>query len=504
MKQRWFNYRPLFLVFAFLLLGSVFAFYILDKTVATIIATAISAGILLFIAIWKKRKRYFFIPLLAFNVGLMGYFITIYNFKRTETDAPNIVQARVNNVSNEKNNYLAVEVDNCVFNGEETNSNMIVYIYDKTGLFESIHIGSVLEFEPYRVTKTNIFYHDTPNASYIAKNLKWTASVYINDVTYIKTDKNFAESVREEVKSNLTLGLSNENTEIAYSALFGDKDLLSDKQYNSYKLSGVAHLLAVSGLHVGIIVAILNWLLKILKIKKWYKFSIVLIVLLFYAYLCDFSISVVRASVMAAVLMLANIFGREHDSLNAISVAGIVIFLINPICVFDVGFLLSFSCVLGITLLSASIQSVLIKAKMPEKTATALSLSMATTISIMFIMAHFFKNLNIISIVANMILIPIFTVGFTVVFVTSMLSLLVPHLCYLIYPINYIFDFINLTATFFGNLPIANFATIDVKFVSILIYFVLLIFISRFCTSKPKHKAISAIPITAVLVWCLL
>ncbi len=503
MKQRWFNYRPLCLVFGFLLLGSVFAFHITEHVLMTIISSIVVAGLFVFIAIWKKRKRYFLIPLISFTVGCGAYFITTYNFKQTVSNVPTSIEARVANISNEKNNLLTVELDSCVFDGKSNNANMILYISDKTGLFQNIHIGSVIKFEPYRFEKTDLFYHGTPNASYIAKDLKFTASVYMTNVTYIKTDKKFAESIREEVKDNLSLGLTNENTEIAYSALFGDKDLLSDKQYNAYKLSGVAHLLAVSGLHVGIIMAALNWLLKLLKVKKWYKLAIVAIVLLFYMYLCGYSISVVRASIMAIVLMIANILGKEHDPMNAISIAGMVIFAINPLCIFDVSFLLSFSCVLGITLLDMSIKAVLMKARISEKVASALSISISTTISIMFIMAHFFGNLNIISIVANMILIPIFTISFTVVFAVSMISLLIPHLCYLIYPVNYIFDFINLTATFLGNLPIANFATIDIGFITILIYFVLLVFLSRFCTAKSTHKAISALPMIAILVWCL-
>ena len=351
--------------------------------------------------------------------------------------------------------------------------------------------------------KADLLYYNTPNAQLFANDLKYGASVKIENITYLKTDKTFAESIKEKVKENLSLGLTNENAEIAYSALFGDKDLLSSKQYNVYKLSGVAHLLAVSGLHVGIVVAILNMVCKLCKIKKWYKFSLIAIFLAFYVYLCGFSISIIRASIMSLILLMAGILHKEYDSFNSISIAGIVVFLLNPLCIFDVGFLLSFSCVIGITMLYKPIRKAFAKIKMPKVVADSFAISLSTTISIVFVMAYYFKTLNIISIIANVILIPIFTVAFVIIFVVSILALLIPFVSYVLYPINYILSFINLVATVLGNLSISNFNTLEFNFVAILVYFVLLLFLGRFCTAKYQYKIISTLPMVALLFYCL-
>lgn len=115
----------------------------------------------------------------------------------------------------------------------------------------------------------------------------------MENLVVLDQDKTFAEMIKTEIYNNLGDGLSNENVELAYSTLFSDKAMLGETHYNSFRLSGVAHLLAVSGLHVGIIVSILSFSLK--KVKGWKKVLIIGLVLLFYMHICNYSVSVVRA-----------------------------------------------------------------------------------------------------------------------------------------------------------------------------------------------------------------
>lgn len=504
MKERWFNYRPICLVFLFLLLGSVFSFYLPQNIPITLIIVGIVIIFFTIIAIYKKKPQYLFVPIIAFIIGVSLYNIALTRFNNSINYIPNTIQARIYDITKETNDMLRVEADNCIFDNKKCNDNIVIYIYDDYGAYENIEIGSIIEFSPYKFYKSDLVYNKIPNSKLYTNDLKYTASVLMEDVTYIKTDKTFAETIKDKIKDNLSIGLTNENAEIAYSALFGDKDLLSDKQYDIYKLSGVAHLLAVSGLHVGIIVKILQFFLSFRKSRKWWKVFVISLMLLFYMYLCGFSISIVRASVMSIIALFATVLGKEYDPLNSISVAGIIIFIANPFCMFDATFLLSFSCILGITMLYSPIEKVLLKIKTPNSLTKSLSMSISTTLSIIFIMAYYFRNLNIISIFANIILIPIFSVAFSIVFVVAILSLIIPKLTLLLYPINYVFSFINILANSFTMLPFANFYTTTFNYLTLLIYFCLLLFAGRFSTAKYQYKLISTIPILALLVCCLL
>ena len=207
---------------------------------------------------------------------------------------------------------------------------------------------------------------------------------------------------------------------------------------------------------------------------------------------------------MAIVLLLSNIVGEEYDSFFSISLAGIIIFATNTLCVFDVSFLMSFSCVLGIAMLYRPIYKALVKSKFNKKIASSVALSLSSTISLMMIMAYFFQTLNVISIVANLIIIPIFTITFSIVFIVSFVSLIIPHICFLLYPLNYVFDLISIIATMLGGLFFSNFNTIGFNYIGLVLYFVLLLVIGRFCTAKYVHRVIVTLPMVALLFICLI
>ena len=118
MKQRWFNYRPLCLIFAFLLLGSVFAFYLLKELVfVAIIASTITLALIL-LAIYKRKPQYAIVPIIAFLVGVSAYYLAVASYNSKEADKPNIIQTRVYNITNEQNGMMKLECDNCFFDGK--------------------------------------------------------------------------------------------------------------------------------------------------------------------------------------------------------------------------------------------------------------------------------------------------------------------------------------------------------------------------------------------------
>ena len=499
-KERWFNYRPLSIIMVFLALGSIFAFYITNNVVITIICTIVVLSLSIFIAILKKKIKYFLIPLISFIIGISAYFISIKTFETAPLQTPDIIEARIYSVDQATDGRIRVYADSVKFDGSNQNAKVTIYIYDYTNMFGGIEIGSVIRFEPINVYKSDLFYSGIPNSYTFTNNLKYSITVNISNIELVRIDKTFAEKIREYIKENLHNGLTNENVEIAYSALFGDKALLSDDQYDVYRLSGVAHLLAVSGLHVGIIVGIIYWILDRLKVKGWKRVIIVAFILLLYAYICGFTVSVVRAMIMTLVMLIAPLMFRQYDSISSISLAGIIVYFINPLSVFDVSTLMSFSCVFGIALLYRPIFKALFKIKLPNILSKSLAMSCSTTISLIFIMAYFFKTFNLISVLANIILIPLFTIGFTIVFVLSIISLIVPFITYLLVVVNPIFDFINLVATILGNLSISNFETMNINYISIFIYFFIIMLISRMCTAEKEHRVMISLPLVALLV----
>jgi competence protein ComEC len=154
--------------------------------------------------------------------------------------------------------------------------------------------------------------------------------------------------------------LSGKELAIAKALILGDKSLLDTEVKNSFTNTGAMHVLAVSGLHVGIIMQILMVFLGFFS--KWIdrKTSILLVVgiMWIYAVLTGLSPSVLRAVFMFSVLVLAQISGKQHDSVNSLFFTAFVIFLFDPYTLFDIGFQLSFLAMLGIFLFYRQIEEV--------------------------------------------------------------------------------------------------------------------------------------------------
>ena len=100
---------------------------------------------------------------------------------------------------------------------------------------------------------------------------------------------------------------------------------------------------------------------------------------------------------------------------------------------------------------------------------------------------------------ANIVLIPLFTVGFIVSFVVGFLGLISRYIGILLVPVNYLFSFINIVAHILGNLSFANFETVNVHYISIVIYMIILLLMSNKTTAKPAHKTIVILPLVAIL-----
>ena len=133
--------------------------------------------------------------------------------------------------------------------------------------------------------------------------------------------------------------ISENNFSVLSGVLFGEKGYMDDDLYKEFQTNGIAHVLAVSGLHVGLVYGVIQ---KLLKRKDLVTSIIGLFCLFVYAALSNFAISVIRAAVMIALSIIAFQIKRKYDMLSAASAVAIVILIINPYYLYDSGAQLSF------------------------------------------------------------------------------------------------------------------------------------------------------------------
>lgn len=258
------------------------------------------------------------------------------------------------------------------------------------------------------------------------------------------------EVIRLDIKDLIYQNMNEENASIAYAVMFGDKSDLDGEVYTAYQKSGIIHVLTVSGLHVGFLVALFYGLLRKCGLNNILNLIISSIVLIFYAYLCSFSPSVVRAGIMAFCMMLARALNRKYDSLNALGLAGFVLCVIKPLYALDIGFLMSFFCVFAIVMLNPTLTK-FFNIFFPEKISSLLSLSLSAQLGILPFIASMGGTINLISFAVNMIVVPIFGLLYPFLFMVCMLGTFMPFLGVLLTAVDFVLMIINKIATFFAH-----------------------------------------------------
>ena len=150
----------------------------------------------------------------------------------------------------------------------------------------------------------------------------------------------------------LTDYTDDEGTAILIGMLFGEKDMIDEEIYAGYKRNGTAHVLAVSGLHVGALYACIS---KIIRKRRGIMSNILIAALLLtYAAMAGFSPSVMRASAMVFIHIAADMLHRRYDMLSAACLCILVTLIKNPFAVFDTGFQLSYIAVITIAIVTSA------------------------------------------------------------------------------------------------------------------------------------------------------
>ena len=149
--------------------------------------------------------------------------------------------------------------------------------------------------------------------------------------------------------------LDEEQSALCVGILIGDREKISDITEDNFKKSNLTHMLAVSGSHITYIIVALTTILS----KTNRKFSLITTIffLLFFTVLTGFTASVLRASIMGIITLLASILHRKSDTINNLGISSIIILIYNPYLLVDAGFLLSYAGTIGIILFSKKISN---------------------------------------------------------------------------------------------------------------------------------------------------
>ncbi len=226
-----------------------------------------------------------------------------------------------------------------------------------------------------------------------------------------KTLAGKAEKIRNTIHQNLVKSkFSSSQISLMEALLLGQRSRLSKETYTQFSEAGVVHVLAVSGLHVGVLLYFLMFLFKPLIYFPKGKIirSVVLISLLWvYAYLVGMTPSILRAVTMFSFLSLGLFFKRKIFTLNMLCLSALVLLFINPNNILEIGFQLSYSAVLSILLFYKKIQAVFpFKHKFLQKISGFISVTLAAQLGVLPLSLFYFHQFPGLFIISNLLIVP--------------------------------------------------------------------------------------------------
>jgi competence protein ComEC len=216
------------------------------------------------------------------------------------------------------------------------------------------------------------------------------------------------EPARVWIRATFTRYLAPMPRALILGFLLGDTEGLPQSVYRAVRDSGTLHLLAVSGANVWLIVGMLLLPLRLLRVPRWPRTVLLLIVVVLFSFLTRNEPSVVRASVMVAAILIGRLVSRPIAILNAIGFAGTIILLLSPLHLFRPGFQLSFAAVIAIVVVSQRARAWLPRRRrwLRGLVAVILSSLAATTVTAPILAWHF-GRVPLAGVIANVVMIPI-------------------------------------------------------------------------------------------------
>ncbi len=422
------NFRlPLFIALS-VISGIIFAYsFAIQNRVLTITCGAISLILTAFYFLFSFKNRSI-IKSICFIVIFIIFFAisSILTFNQINTfDNANLnnqyylVEGRVDSVAQSNSGVYIVVGNIKLKDASDKKVKHTVGVYVNGSSIDDFEIGNLVSFNALLRDKP-LVYENRLSVYDITSKVKYTAFVDSRQISVVGNSPSVFQRVNLFIKNSLKAGLDESEFAVAYALLTGNDQFMQDDVITGFRQAGIAHIFAVSGLHIGFLSTVLTFICKKTKLNKWISLVLITAVLIFYSGVCGFSSSSIRATIMCAVALLCFNLWLKYDGISSLFIACIIVLLISPIELFCVGFQLSFVVVLGIILLSRPIIKLL--RFLPNKVASSLSVVISAQLVSIPISLISFGEVSLVAVMFNVAFIPLVGVIYVLTFLLTILG----------------------------------------------------------------------------------
>lgn len=385
-------------------------------------------GFVLLYVLWKKQKKFVFQGVVYLLTFLIGVFVINKQFPENQTH--HFLNHNQNNLSKviqiesvlKSNPYQERYLGQVLQMGNTTTSGKIVILIEKDSTQNSLPIGTMLLTQvDYEIPTPPKNPHTFDYAKYL-RNQGVYAQMSLKKREYLSLPhqatglKIKAGQWRSHIQKSLEkYDFGKDEMSIIMALVLGDKQFISKDVQGNYAASGTVHILAVSGLHVGVIFMFLSLVLKPLLHLKHGKIIValsILVLLWLFALIAGLSGSVVRAVTMFSFITFGTLSGYPKSPiLYALFTSFFFLLLLEPLFIFDVGFQLSYLAVLGIVLIQPLLDKMIpeIKWKFAKNIWQLITVSTAATLATLPLSLYYFHQFPGLFLLSNIVIVPTMT-----------------------------------------------------------------------------------------------
>ena len=406
--------------------------------------------------ILQQNNIFYF--LLIFSLIYMFIFINFINIKSKYNENDSSLQVKIIDYkkSDDKLVIYAKGKEKILINYcDDINISYGDYIYVKGKLIK-----------PKDNTNFNLFNY---KKYLLSNNIKYT--VKASNIKILKRNKNIFYKLKNYIFFKIKS--LDKSKKYILTFIFADKSYIDKEMYDNYQNLGISHLFAVSGMHISLVTFIL---LKLLEGKnEVIKYLITFIFLMFYLFLTNYTISMVRACFQFILIFINKLFKLNIDNSNIVIFLFSVLIILNPYIIYNIGFLFSFS--ISFTLIK--FKDMITGDFMIKNIKTSL---LSFFVSMPILINNFFK-VNFLSIILNIIYIPFVSY---ILFPLCLITILFPFFDSFTY---FVINFFETITKFFSSINLLTFSITKMNIILVIIYYFIFLWIIK-SNDKLKKKII--------------
>lgn len=337
-------------------------------------------------------------------------------------------------------------------------------------------------------------------------------SAYIKEEEWQAIDKHeenyitFFARISEYTRSILRKNIPDTNAQgIAEALLVGYRADIDDETWQAYSSTGIAHIIAISGMHMAMIYGSTRWLLLLIPFfKKRKKITLLIAIVFMWAFACITGLpaSVTRAAIMFTFIGWGEMQQQKANTLNMLAASAFCMLAYNPMIILDTGFQLSYLAVLSLVLFYTPVYNLLfIPKRLPDLIWKFIAMTIAAQILTFPLCIYYFHQFPLLFIFTNLFAVPLTTLILYTEIVLVFVHYITPVATFLGKIISLLISFVNNTVLALSHLTFAVWSEIHISWLQMTLLFLIIAFISIWLFYKRNQSFILAT--CSFFIFCL-